>query len=91
MGGPQRPTGHSKITGAQLNAARQLLGWTLRDLAERCGLSLGSITRLTMAPEWPLRARPETVAAIERVLEEVGVAFYEGEEPSVKLTKSKAR
>lgn len=67
VGGPQKPTGQSKITGAQLNAARQSLGWTLRELAARCGISLGSITRLTMAGEWPLRARPETIAAIERV------------------------
>jgi transcriptional regulator with XRE-family HTH domain len=65
----------SKITGAQLEAARKLLGWTYRELAERCGVSLGSITRLTMAPDWPLRARPETLAAIERALEEAGVEF----------------
>lgn len=68
-----------------MNAARRLLGWTLRELAERCGLSVGSITRLTMAPEWPLRARPETVAAIERVLDEAGVEFTVGEEPGVTL------
>lgn len=81
------PRAQSKITGAQLDAARKLLGWTYRELAERCGVSLGSITRLTMAPDWPLRARPETLAAIERVLEEAGVAFNPetGRGPSVKV------
>lgn len=83
MGGRTGPS--SRITGAQLNAARKLLGWTLRELAKRCGLSLGSITRLTMASEWPLRARPETIAAaIERVLEEAGVMFEDGR-PGVRL------
>jgi transcriptional regulator with XRE-family HTH domain len=75
----------STITGAQLGAARKRLGWTYRELAQRCGVSLGSITRLTMCPEWPLRARPETVSAIERVLEEAGVVFAPEAEGGVKL------
>jgi transcriptional regulator with XRE-family HTH domain len=81
------PRAQSKITGAQLDTARKLLGSTLRGLAERCGVSLGSITRLTQAPEWPLRARPETLAAIERVLEEAGVVFAPEAEGGVALRR----
>ena len=76
MNNKQAPTRtRSSITGAQLDAARQLLGWTQRELADRCAVSRGSISRLLLCPEWPLRARPETIAAIERVLDEGGIEF----------------
>ena len=81
------PRTQSKITGAQLDAARKLLGWTQRELAARCGISVGSVTRLLLCPEWPLRARPETIAAIERVLEEEGAVFTAGDDPGVKLRR----
>ena len=66
----------SSITGAQLQAARQLLGWTFRELAEAGGVS-GTTTRSTMCPDRPLRATAATIDAIERTLAEAGVEFVE--------------
>ena len=68
----------SSITGAQLNAARQLLGWTYADLARACGVSRGTINRLILCPEWPLRATAETLDSIERVLTAAGVELIDG-------------
>jgi transcriptional regulator with XRE-family HTH domain len=62
------------LTGSQVREARELLGWTLLDLAFRA--RVGDTTILTFeAARRPVR--PEKVEAMRRTLEAAGVAFDE--------------
>jgi transcriptional regulator with XRE-family HTH domain len=62
------------LTGAQVSAARALLGWTLLDLGYEARVSEPTIA----AFEQTLRSiRPVSVEAIKRALEAAGVAFYD--------------
>jgi transcriptional regulator with XRE-family HTH domain len=75
------------ITGAQVKAARELLGWTLLGLGYRARVSEPTIS----AFEGSRRSvRPDKVEAIRITLETAGVIFVEenGEGPGVRLRKS---
>ena len=62
------------ITGEQVKAARQLLGWTLLDLGYRAEVSEATIAALEKA----LRTtRPDKLRAIRRALEAAGIEFDE--------------
>jgi ribosome-binding protein aMBF1 (putative translation factor) len=77
-----------KISGRQVEAARQMLGWTQSELAGKAETS-----------EWTLRLFEETdrrppafvIAAIRAVLESAGVIFVDenGEAAGVRLRKAK--
>ena len=78
------------ITGEQVKAARQLLGWTLLDLGYRAGVSEATVA----AFEGTRRTtRPDNMQAIQRALESAGVIFVEenGERPGVRLRKGKGK
>lgn len=81
----------SEITSEQIRAARALLRWEQRHLAEASGVSLPSVKRLETQPG-PLAAQPLTIAALQCALEKAGVVFVpeNGEGPGVRL-KKKAR
>jgi DNA-binding Xre family transcriptional regulator len=67
------------ITGAQIRAARALLGWTAADLAERSGLSTSSIQRAEAA-QGVASIRADNLFRLQRALEEAGIIFiYSGE------------
>ena len=72
------------VTSEQIRAARALLRWEQKDLAERSGVSLPSIKRLEGTPG-PLAAHGRTIAALQSALEAVGITFTNGGEPGVKL------
>ena len=74
------------ITSEQVRAARALLRWEQRNLAEASSVSLASIKRLETRPG-TLAAQARTVDAIRRALEAVGVEFTNGDEPGVKLKR----
>jgi transcriptional regulator with XRE-family HTH domain len=69
------------ITGAQVKAARQLLGWSQEDLADEAGLSTTAIA-IFEADDGPPSV--QTPHMIRLALEDAGVEFVEGE-PGVKL------
>lgn len=73
------------VTSAQIRAARGLLNWTVRDLAERSGVHRNTITRVETDATGP----GYSIEAIQRALEAVGVIFVEanGEGPGVRLRK----
>lgn len=75
------------VTSAQIRAARALLGWTVRDLAEKSGVHRNTITRAETKNTGPGYA----ALAIQKTLEEGGVIFVEenGEGPGVRLKKSR--
>ena len=74
------------ITSEQVRAARALIRWEQRDLADTSKVSLPSIKRLETTPG-PLAAQPRTVEAIRTALEAAGVQFTNGDQPGVKLRR----
>ena len=71
------------VTSAHIRAARGLLNWTVRDLAERSGAHRNTITRIETDATGP----GYSIDAIQRALEAAGVIFIEGdgEGPGVRL------
>jgi hypothetical protein len=76
------------LTSEVLRAARALLRWDQRNLAEASSISLATIKRLESKPG-PLDAHTSTVAALTHALEMAGIAFIEenGGGPGVRLRK----
>jgi len=62
------------LTSEQVRAARMLLRWEQKDLAEASGVSLPSIKRLETQPG-ELGAQHRTIEAIVQALKKAGVEF----------------
>lgn len=77
------------ITSEQVRAARALLRWEQRDLAEASGVSLPSVKRLETQPG-ALAAQERTIAELRNALEKAGVEFIaeNGGGPGVRLRKA---
>jgi len=77
-----------KISIRQVKAARALLSWSQKDLAEASGVSIPTIARLETA-DGPLGGREETARAIRAALEAAGIEFIaeNGGGPGVRLRK----
>lgn len=69
------------LTSEVIRAARALLRWEQKDLAERSGVSLPTIKRLEAKPG-EVQAHSSTVEAIHRALAEAGIAFIPAGAPS---------
>jgi len=80
------------LTSEQVRAARMLLRWEQKDLAEASGVSLPSIKRLETQPG-ELGAQDRTIQAIVRALEKAGVEFIpeNGGGAGVRLAKRAKR
>jgi transcriptional regulator with XRE-family HTH domain len=59
------------VTSAQLRAARGLLNWTVRDMAEKSGVHRNTVTRI----ETDTTAPGHALSAIRAALEAAGVEF----------------
>ncbi|TCK30140.1 hypothetical protein EV667_0227 [Ancylobacter aquaticus] len=62
------------LTSEQVRAARAMLRWEQRQLAEASEVSLPSIKRLESLPG-PLAAQARTASAIQRAFEAAGIEF----------------
>jgi len=60
------------VTGAQIRAARALLGWSQQTLADRAIVSLNALNRLERGD---VDSRQSTILAIETALEAAGITF----------------
>jgi transcriptional regulator with XRE-family HTH domain len=60
------------ITPVQCRMARAAIGWGVRDLAAKAGVSVSTVVRFENEQAEPIRV---TVEAIQRVLEAEGVEF----------------
>ncbi len=78
---------HIKVTSAQIRAARGILKWTVRDLADQSGVHRNTITKIEAGEA----KHGPTIAAVVHALENAGVVFTNGDEPGVKLKKKKVR
>lgn len=62
------------LTSEQLRAARALLRWEQRNLAEASGVSLPSVKRLETQPG-ELAAQERTIVELRKALETAGIEF----------------
>lgn len=76
------------ITSAQIRAARALVRWSARELAEAAGISLPTVQRLEAAEGVPSTS-VQTMGAIRAALERAGVVFVDenGHGAGVRLKK----
>lgn len=72
------------MTSAQVRAARGLLNWTVRDLAERAGVHRNTVTNVETGKYGGTLA---VVSSMRAALESAGVVFIEenGGGPGVRL------
>ena len=69
------------MTSARIRAARGLLNWTVRDLAERAGVHRNTVSNIETGA---YAGAPETLEAIRRAFEKAGVEFTNGKRPGVR-------
>ena len=62
------------ITSAQIRAARGLLNWSRKDLAEKSGVSFASMMRLESFDGVP-SSNVKTLDALKKAFEDAGVEF----------------
>ena len=62
------------ITSAQIRAARGMLDWSRKDLAQHSGISFASMMRLESFEGIP-SSNFKTLEAIKKAFEEVGIEF----------------
>ena len=86
MGLMMKPYDIKNITGAQIRAARALLGWTAVDLAREAMLGVATIRRAELV-DGPVNMTLSNLAAILRTFETAGVDFIarNGGGPGVRL------
>ena len=74
------------LTSDQIRAARALVRWSARELAQKAGLSLPTVQRLEAAEGVPSTS-VKTLLSVKGALEEAGVEFTNGDTPGVKLRR----
>jgi transcriptional regulator with XRE-family HTH domain len=62
------------ITSDQIRAARALLRWSGKDLAEKTGLGFSTLMRLEVLEGVP-SAQAKTLETIQKAFEEAGIEF----------------
>lgn len=67
----------------QMRMARAALGWNVRELADRAGVSANTISRIETGAD----AKGSTLDAIRAALEAGGVEFTNGEAYGVRVPK----
>jgi hypothetical protein len=72
------------ISGAQVRAARGLLGWTVRDLARRAIVSIANVQTIQESQRLPSDVTAK-LAALQETFEAVGIEFTDGDAPGVRL------
>jgi len=78
------------ISGAQVRAARAMLGWTTRDLARRAIVSIATVQLIENAGGTSSASR-EALAAVQATLQAEGIEFLEGDAPGVRLQAKKRK
>ncbi len=61
------------ISRIQVRMARAALGWSVRDLASRAGLAANTVSRFENGSD----AYGDTLAKIQRALEQAGIIFID--------------
>ena len=74
------------MKGIQLRMARAAVGWGVRELAKKAGVTANTVTRIENGAD----AKQSTIDALQRALEAAGIEFTNGDQPGVRLTKAAA-
>ena len=74
------------MKGIQLRMARAALGWGVRELAKKAGVTANTVTRIENGAD----AKQSTMDRLQRALEAAGVEFTNSDQPGVRLTKAAA-
>ena len=78
------------LVSEQIRAARALLGWSARELAERSGLHITTVQRMEKG-SGPIAGNNSSIRWIQEALETAGAEFIDDyEEPGVRL-RAKSR
>ncbi len=74
------------MTPVQIRMARAAVGWGVRELAEKAGVTANTVTRIENGAD----AKQSTLTAMQAALEAAGVIFIQenGEGPGVRLRKT---
>jgi len=70
----------------QLRMARAAVGWGVRQLAEKAGVTANTVTRIENGAD----AKQSTIERLQHALESAGVEFTNGDQPGVRLAKADA-
>jgi transcriptional regulator with XRE-family HTH domain len=70
----------------QLRMARAAIGWGVRELAEKAGVTANTVTRIENGAD----AKQSTIDALQRALEAAGIEFTNGDQPGVRVIKAVA-
>jgi transcriptional regulator with XRE-family HTH domain len=70
----------------QLRMARAAVGWGVRELAKKAGVTANTVTRIENGAD----AKQSTMDRLQHALEAAGVEFTNGDQPGVRLTKAAA-
>jgi transcriptional regulator with XRE-family HTH domain len=71
------------MKAVQVRMARAAIGWGVRKLAEKAGVTANTVTRIENGAD----AKQSTMDALQRALEVAGVEFTNGDQPGVRLRK----
>lgn len=76
------------LVSEQIRAARALLGWSARELAERAGLHITTVQRMETG-RGPVSGNIRSIRRIQEALEAAGAEFIDDlKEPGVRLRAS---
>jgi transcriptional regulator with XRE-family HTH domain len=67
----------------QLRMARAAVGWGVRELAKKAGVTANTVTRIENGAD----AKQSTMNRLQHALEAAGVEFTNGDQPGVRVTK----
>jgi transcriptional regulator with XRE-family HTH domain len=67
----------------QLRMARAAVGWGVRELAKKAGVTANTVTRIENGAD----AKQSTMDRLQDALEAAGVEFTNSDQPGVRLTK----
>jgi transcriptional regulator with XRE-family HTH domain len=70
----------------QLRMARAAVGWGVRELAKKAGVTANTVTRIENGAD----AKQSTINRLRSALEAAGVEFTNGNQPGVRLTRAAA-
>jgi transcriptional regulator with XRE-family HTH domain len=66
--------------------ARAAVGWGVRELAKRAGITANTVTRIENGAD----AKQSTMDRLRHALEAAGIEFINGDQPGVRLIKAAA-
>ena len=69
----------------QLRMARAAIGWGVRELAEKAGVTANTVTRIENGAD----AKQSTIDALQRALEAAGIEFTNDDQLGVRLAAAR--